>query len=125
MREDSSPLACGERGCIELRAPLSCATRVLCGKKGEMGEVFFDSVWYASRQGPRSIPSRIEYETYGEDPAVPPFRHWTIERSFCMNEPVTTIDSRFSDSDAVATGWDETRRVLETAELFWLVTVRA
>ena len=42
-----------------------------------------------------------------------------------MNEPVTTIDPRFSDSDAVATGWDETRRVLETAELFWIVTVRA
>ncbi len=33
------------------------------------------------------------------------------------NEPVTKIDPRFSDPDAVATGWDETRRVLETAEL--------
>ena len=42
-----------------------------------------------------------------------------------MNEPVTTIDSRFSDPDAVATAWDETRRLLETAELFWMVTVRA
>ena len=42
-----------------------------------------------------------------------------------MNEPVTTIDSRFSDPDAVATKWDETRRVLETAELFWISTVRA
>lgn len=41
-----------------------------------------------------------------------------------MNEPVTKIDPRFSDPDAVATGWDETRRVLETAELFWLSTVR-
>lgn len=41
------------------------------------------------------------------------------------NEPVTKIDSRFSDPDAVATGWDETRRVLETAELFWISTVRA
>ncbi len=39
--------------------------------------------------------------------------------------PVTTLDQRFSDPDAVATGWDETRRVLETAELFWLSTVRA
>jgi hypothetical protein len=29
-----------------------------------------------------------------------------------MNEPKTTIDRRFSDTDAVATGWDETRRLL-------------
>jgi hypothetical protein len=41
------------------------------------------------------------------------------------NEPVTKIDLRFSDPNAVATGWDETRRVLETAELFWISTVRA
>jgi nitroimidazol reductase NimA-like FMN-containing flavoprotein (pyridoxamine 5'-phosphate oxidase superfamily) len=38
---------------------------------------------------------------------------------------VTTLDTRFSDPDAVATSWDETRRVLETAELFWISTVRA
>jgi general stress protein 26 len=42
-----------------------------------------------------------------------------------MNEPATELDARFSDPDAVATGWDETRRVLETAELFWISTVRA
>ena len=42
-----------------------------------------------------------------------------------MNEPVTKIDPRFSDPDAVATGWDETRRVLEGAELFWISTVQA
>jgi general stress protein 26 len=42
-----------------------------------------------------------------------------------MEEPVTELDSRFSDEGAVATGWDETRRVLETAELFWISTVRA
>jgi general stress protein 26 len=42
-----------------------------------------------------------------------------------MPEPVTKIDPRFSDPDAVATGWDETRRVLETAEMFWITTVRA
>ena len=41
------------------------------------------------------------------------------------HEPVTKIDPRFSDPDAVATDWDETRRVLETAELFWISTVRA
>jgi nitroimidazol reductase NimA-like FMN-containing flavoprotein (pyridoxamine 5'-phosphate oxidase superfamily) len=42
-----------------------------------------------------------------------------------MKEPVTEIDTRFSDPGAVAIGWDETRRVLETAELFWISTVRA
>ena len=42
-----------------------------------------------------------------------------------MNEPITTMDTRFSDPDAVATPWNETRRVLETAELVWIVTVRA
>src|SRR5919197_3027963 len=42
-----------------------------------------------------------------------------------MNEPATKLDTRFSAPDAVATGWDETRRVLETAELFWITTVRA
>lgn len=42
-----------------------------------------------------------------------------------MNEPVTNIDPRFSDPNAIATEWAETRRVLETAELFWISTVRA
>ena len=42
-----------------------------------------------------------------------------------MNEPATKLDTRFSDPDAVATEWDETRRVLETAELFWISTVRS
>ena len=42
-----------------------------------------------------------------------------------MNEPVTKLDPRFSDPNAVATPWDETRRVLEEAELFWISTVRA
>ena len=42
-----------------------------------------------------------------------------------MNKPITELDARFSDEDAVATHWDETRGVLESAELFWLATVRA
>ena len=42
-----------------------------------------------------------------------------------MIEPATTLDARFSDPGAVATEWEETRRVLETAELFWIATVRA
>jgi nitroimidazol reductase NimA-like FMN-containing flavoprotein (pyridoxamine 5'-phosphate oxidase superfamily) len=42
-----------------------------------------------------------------------------------MRQPVTELDARFSDQDAVATDWDETRRALEDAELFWIATVRA
>jgi nitroimidazol reductase NimA-like FMN-containing flavoprotein (pyridoxamine 5'-phosphate oxidase superfamily) len=41
-----------------------------------------------------------------------------------MRQPMTELDARFSDPDAVATGWDETRRALEEAELFWIATVR-
>lgn len=41
-----------------------------------------------------------------------------------MNEPITKLDPRYSDPDAVATQWEETERVLEAAELFWLSTVR-
>jgi nitroimidazol reductase NimA-like FMN-containing flavoprotein (pyridoxamine 5'-phosphate oxidase superfamily) len=42
-----------------------------------------------------------------------------------MNEPITTLDTQHSGPHGVATSWEETRRVLETAELFWLSTVRA
>jgi general stress protein 26 len=42
-----------------------------------------------------------------------------------VGEPVTQIDERFSDPGAAATQWDETRQILETAELFWISTVRA
>jgi len=42
-----------------------------------------------------------------------------------MTTPVTTLDRRYSHPNAIATGWDETRRVLETAELSWITTVRA
>jgi len=42
-----------------------------------------------------------------------------------MKQPDTKLDSRFSDPDAVATEWEETRRLLEKAELFWISTVRA
>jgi len=41
-----------------------------------------------------------------------------------MDIPVTEIDARFSDPGAVATEWAETQRALETAELFWICTVR-
>jgi nitroimidazol reductase NimA-like FMN-containing flavoprotein (pyridoxamine 5'-phosphate oxidase superfamily) len=42
-----------------------------------------------------------------------------------MTEPTSKLDTRFSDKEAAATDWDETRRVLETAQLFWICTVRA
>ncbi|HEX6673636.1 MAG TPA: pyridoxamine 5'-phosphate oxidase family protein [Actinomycetes bacterium] len=42
-----------------------------------------------------------------------------------MNGPETEIDPRFSEPDAVATGWEDTRRALAEAELFWITTVRA
>jgi general stress protein 26 len=42
-----------------------------------------------------------------------------------MKTPVTEIDARFSDEGTVATEWDETQRALETAELFWICTVRS
>ena len=41
-----------------------------------------------------------------------------------VSDPVTMLDRRFSDPEAVVTSWEETRRVLETAELFWITTVR-
>jgi len=41
------------------------------------------------------------------------------------NKPVTALDERFSHPAAVATSWDRTLEVLESAELFWISTVRA
>ena len=42
-----------------------------------------------------------------------------------MRTPATKFDQRYSDPAATATEWEETRKVLETAELFWISTVRA
>jgi general stress protein 26 len=42
-----------------------------------------------------------------------------------MTTPVTEIDTRFSDAGAAATDWEQTRELLQTAELFWICTVRA
>jgi general stress protein 26 len=42
-----------------------------------------------------------------------------------VNEPDTTLDQRFSAPDAGAASWEETRRVLEEAQLSWICTVRA
>ena len=42
-----------------------------------------------------------------------------------MTTPRTHLDERFSEPDAAATSWEEARKVLETAELTWITTVRA
>ena len=42
-----------------------------------------------------------------------------------MRQPTSELDARFSDPAAAASDWDETRGVLEDAELFWIATVRA
>ena len=42
-----------------------------------------------------------------------------------MIRPSTSLDARFSDPDASATSWEDTLRTLETAELYWITTVRA
>ena len=40
-------------------------------------------------------------------------------------QPVTDVDTRFSEPNVAPTGWEETRRALEEAQLFWITTVRA
>lgn len=42
-----------------------------------------------------------------------------------MTSPVTTLDRRYSNPDAVATEWEETCQVLQSAQVFWISTVRA
>jgi general stress protein 26 len=42
-----------------------------------------------------------------------------------MTEPRTDLDSRFSDPGTAPTDWDVTLRALETAQLFWITTVRS
>jgi general stress protein 26 len=42
-----------------------------------------------------------------------------------MRTPTSTLDARFSQPDVAATSWEAAVEVLETAELFWLTTVRA
>ena len=42
-----------------------------------------------------------------------------------MGTPVTILDERYSDQGSSATSWDDTRGVLEKAELSWITTVRS
>lgn len=39
-------------------------------------------------------------------------------------DPVTELDPRFSAPGAVATPWEDVRRAVEEAQLFWISTVR-
>jgi uncharacterized pyridoxamine 5'-phosphate oxidase family protein len=41
-----------------------------------------------------------------------------------VSTPVTSLDERYSSSEATAFSWSETQRELEKAEIFWLTTVR-
>ena len=41
-----------------------------------------------------------------------------------MNAPETTLDRRFSDPEAEAITWAETKQALDDAQLFWITTVR-
>jgi hypothetical protein len=40
------------------------------------------------------------------------------------SEPATELDHRYSSDGAAAVSWDEARRQLQEAELFWISTVR-
>ena len=42
-----------------------------------------------------------------------------------MNEPDTALDQRFSGAEAKPADWEETRKILEDAQLSWICTVRA
>lgn len=42
-----------------------------------------------------------------------------------MNEPIANLDTQHGVPDKKVTPWEETRHMLETADLFWLSTVRA
>lgn len=41
-----------------------------------------------------------------------------------MSTPTTTVDERYSEAGAEPVSWNDTCAVLESAELFWLSTVR-
>lgn len=40
-------------------------------------------------------------------------------------DPRTGLDIRYSAPGATATAWDDARRILESAEIYWITTVRA
>ena len=42
-----------------------------------------------------------------------------------MSEPTTVLDVRFSEPGATPSSWGDTMKALDTAELFWITTVRS
>ena len=42
-----------------------------------------------------------------------------------MTTPTTELDTRFSEPGAQPTSWEQTRQLIEQADLFWISTVRA
>jgi nitroimidazol reductase NimA-like FMN-containing flavoprotein (pyridoxamine 5'-phosphate oxidase superfamily) len=42
-----------------------------------------------------------------------------------MNTPVTALDQRYSGANAQAVSWEDTKRLLEAAQISWISTVRA
>ena len=40
-------------------------------------------------------------------------------------DPVIELDARFSGPGAVVTAWEDVRRTMDDAQLFWISTVRA
>jgi nitroimidazol reductase NimA-like FMN-containing flavoprotein (pyridoxamine 5'-phosphate oxidase superfamily) len=47
------------------------------------------------------------------------------EVAVASREPAAELDRRFSDPGAEATAWEDVRRTIEEAELFWISTVRS
>src|SRR5215203_1576607 len=41
-----------------------------------------------------------------------------------MSEPMTELDARYGEPGAGPTSWADAQRTLETAELYWVTTVR-
>jgi nitroimidazol reductase NimA-like FMN-containing flavoprotein (pyridoxamine 5'-phosphate oxidase superfamily) len=75
------------------------------------------------KHGAVSGPS--SFSSHKENTLIPSHQtNGTIERISQMNEPDTTSDDQTGIPRAGNTPWEETRKVLETAELFWLSTVR-
>src|SRR3954465_14917749 len=55
----------------------------------------------------------------------PPARREITKEAPMTHDPTPTLDPRFSDPAAGPTPWPATVRALESAELYWLTTVRA
>jgi len=50
--------------------------------------------------------------------------HYVQEMNMATRQPQTELDKRFSSENATPTPWEDARRELEAAEIFWLSTVR-